>query len=165
MGALPCQHTTHGEPSMPAGSFPEQTGCSPCPACRMVWDASPCIPAGPGRRSRIPLNISKTRSRAYTETCPALKQKAPLSPPLSPSSQSHPVSPFTLPFSYSHPFFHFELAQQRCLWMPWRVGGHTGRRREDTFSVWAAWQGTKGWSCFWCGESLAHSSSLLLPSL
>ena len=58
---------------MPAGSFPEQAGCSPCPARRTVRDASPCIRAGPGRRSRIPFTTSKMRSRAHSEPCPVLE--------------------------------------------------------------------------------------------
>lgn len=91
VGALPCQHPRHGEPSLLAGSFPEQTGRSPCPACRTVLDASPRIPAGPGRRSRIPLKFSKTRSRAHAEPCLAPEAGGPLSPPL--SAGSHHIQP------------------------------------------------------------------------
>lgn len=48
--------------------------------------------------------------------------------------------------------------------MPWQVGAHTGGTWGDTSSLWGAWQRHEGWSCLWCGESLAHSSALLLPS-
>lgn len=159
----------------------ESPPCQPAPQMAPSlsrWDAAPALhggwcrmpPPAPQQVQEGGAGSHSTSAKREAELtlshAALLKHKSPFSPPLPP-----PRLPVTSSLSLrTSPPVHSPT-------LSWCSRGASGCPREWVVTqgrggggcvipaCGGTWQGTKGWSCLWCRESLAHSSALLLPSL